>query len=379
MDVDKGTSGDRRSTVWQDTQLFLARGEWMLGGEDYFQALARHLAGQLGADYVCIDRLHEGNLRATTLAVYFDGKFEDNVEYTLQDTPCGSVVGKTVCCFPRDVRGLFPRDQVLQDMRAESYVGSTLWDGKGKPIGLIALISRKTLEDPELARDILDLVAARSSGELARRIGDEENKVLLAQKDALLSELNHRVKNSLNLVSGLLEYEMPQLADEASLKAFRNTQERIRTISGVYDRMHLSADMRGVSLRAYIEGLARSLLESQGAADGRIGFSASIPELELDSGRAVPIGLILNEFLTNSLKYAFPDPRKGKIQFLVSEEAGEIQVLLSDDGVGPLPGSPPRRLGGLGLDLIRMMVEQLGGEAIFESGPGFTLRFSFPR
>ena len=90
-------------------------------------------------DYVCIDRLEEGHLSARTLAVYYDGRVEDNVSYTLRDTPCGDVVGKSVCVFQRGVRHQFPDDAVLQEMSAESYVGVTLWSSAGRPNGLIAL------------------------------------------------------------------------------------------------------------------------------------------------------------------------------------------------------------------------------------------------
>ena len=132
-------------------QSFLAQSAGASGHEDFFKALARYLAQTLAADFVCIDRLVEDGLSAQTVAIYYDGTFEDNVTYTLKETPCGEVVGRTVCCFPRDVRGLFPRDAVLQEMKAEGYVGITLWSYQGKPIGLIALIWRGPLEDPGLA------------------------------------------------------------------------------------------------------------------------------------------------------------------------------------------------------------------------------------
>ena len=128
-------------------------------GEDFFESLARHLAECLRMDFVCIDKLVGDGLAAQTLAVYFDGKFEDNIEYTLKDTPCGDVVGKTICRFRENVRQLFPRDAVLQEMLAESYAGTTLWSSQGQPIGLIAVIGRKKMENPRLVESVLKLVA----------------------------------------------------------------------------------------------------------------------------------------------------------------------------------------------------------------------------
>ncbi len=138
-------------------------------GEDFFQSLARFLAEKLGMDFVCIDQLEGDGLTAQTLTVWSDGRFQDNVAYALRDTPCGSVVGETVCCFPAGVAGTFPDDAMLQDLQAESYVGVTLWDHRGHPAGLIAVIGRRPLADPALAESVLKLVAGRAAGELERR------------------------------------------------------------------------------------------------------------------------------------------------------------------------------------------------------------------
>jgi two-component system, cell cycle sensor histidine kinase and response regulator CckA len=107
-------------------------------------------------------------LTARTLAVWSDGHFEDNMVYTLKDTPCGEVVGKHVCCFPSMVCQLFPHDQVLKDLQAESYVGVTLWDHTGRPIGLIAVIGRRPLADRKFAEAALKIVAVRAASELER-------------------------------------------------------------------------------------------------------------------------------------------------------------------------------------------------------------------
>jgi PAS domain S-box-containing protein len=152
----------------ETTQTFLARTSSGTPAEPFFRALARYLAQDLGMDFVCIDRLEGDGLNARTVAVWCDGKFEDDVTYALKDTPCGDVVGKTVCCFPASVCQFFPRDQVLQDLRAESYLGVTLWSHRGQPIGLIALISRRPLTNRAPAEATLKLVAERAAGELER-------------------------------------------------------------------------------------------------------------------------------------------------------------------------------------------------------------------
>ena len=162
----------------ENVQLFLLQCGMSTSPEDFFESLARYLAVTLDMDYVCIDRLEGDGLAAATVAVYFDGKFEDNLVYTLKDTPCGDVVGKTICSFPKDVRHLFPRDAALQQIMAESYVGTTLWSSRGQPIGLIALIGRQPRADLNLAGEILKVVAIRAAGELERRQAEAETKRL---------------------------------------------------------------------------------------------------------------------------------------------------------------------------------------------------------
>jgi PAS domain S-box-containing protein len=169
----------------EDTQIFLAQYGWTGEGEDFFEALARYLAESLDLDYVCIDQVSEDCNTAKTVAIYFDGTFEDNVEYTLKETPCGDVVGKTICSFPENVRYLFPKDATLQEMIAESYVGTTLCNSEGKTIGLIALIGRKKLKNFALAETILKLVSIRAAGEMERRQTENalhEAKILLEQR-----------------------------------------------------------------------------------------------------------------------------------------------------------------------------------------------------
>lgn len=141
-------------------------------GEDFFAALARYLAAALSMDYVCIARL-ENEQTARTMAIYADGKLEDNVTYTLQDTPCSAWTDQGMCCFQQDVRPWCPQDIVLQGMRAEGYAGMTLWDFHGRPSGLIALLGRQPLADPRLAETLLQLVGVRATSELERRQAEE--------------------------------------------------------------------------------------------------------------------------------------------------------------------------------------------------------------
>ena len=155
-----------------DTQAFLI--ECGSKGGSFFMELAEYISKTLNMGYVCIDKLETDGLLASTVAVYNEGMFETNITYALKDTPCGDVVNKSICVFPENVCDLFPNDAALQVLNAESYIGTTLFNSKGKPIGLIAVIDKKPLANPQLAEEILKMVAIRAAGELERNQAEEE-------------------------------------------------------------------------------------------------------------------------------------------------------------------------------------------------------------
>lgn len=147
---------------------FLAQVGVDADGLPFFQALARFLATTLQMNYICIDRLDGDGLTATTVAVWHDGEFVENQQYSLADTPCGEVPGRVTCCYPAAVTAYFPRDEALKALRAECYVGVPLRSHSGVPIGLIAVIGRHPLINPTQAEALLLQIAPRAAAEMER-------------------------------------------------------------------------------------------------------------------------------------------------------------------------------------------------------------------
>jgi PAS domain S-box-containing protein len=199
-----------------DVLAFLAQSSSGGTKEPFFSVLARYLAQLLGMDFVCIDRLEGDGLSARTVAVWHDGRFEDNVTYALKDTPCGDVVGKQVCCFPASVCLSFPRDQVLKDLRAESYIGVTLFGHTGKPVGLIAVIGRGPLANRPMAEAVLRLVAVRAAGEIERQDAELERQKMdkLQSIGTLAGGIAHDFNNILLGLFGNISLAMDDLPKE---------------------------------------------------------------------------------------------------------------------------------------------------------------------
>ncbi|MBA4416926.1 MAG: hypothetical protein C0392_03295 [Syntrophus sp. (in: bacteria)] len=359
----------------EDAQLFLLQSNW--ASEDFFESLARYLAETLSMDFVCIDSLEGDCLSARTVAVYFDGKFEDNISYALKDTPCGDVAGKTICSFPRDVRHLFPQDVVLQEMVAEGYMGTTLWSSKGQPIGLIALISRKPLSNPHLVELILKLVGVRAAGELERRDVEEQVKSSLEEKKILLKEVHHRIKNNMSVVVSLLSLHAEKMNDPSAIAALEDAENRVQSMMVLYDKLYRSADFREISSKEYLTSLIDEIV-SNFSNRWIVTIEKQIDDFILDAKTLSPMGMILNELLTNTMKYAFTGRDNGLIQVSFSLKDNHAILIIEDNGIGIPESVDIATSTGFGLQLVGMLTEQLGGTIRIErqNGSAFILEFN---
>ena len=408
-----GTSMDiTNRKIMDDVLRFLAQGG-IATGEDFFQSLANHLAQSLDMDYVCIDTIEEGSLTAQTVAVYFDGKFEDNVVYTLKDTPCGDVVEKKVCCFPKDVRHLFPRDQVLQDMLAESYIGTTLCNSQGQLIGLIAVLGRKPLANPEFATSILQLAAVRAAGELERRQAEEQVNTLneqlklqVAELDAANKELesfsysvSHDLRAPLRHISSFEKLLRQRLQDHPDEKVHHyadlisTASKRMSTL--IDDLLNFSRigrtelQKRKINFNDLVRGVVQ---EFQGELEGRkvIWDIGKLPSLYGD--RAL-LRLVIVNLVSNAVK--FTNTRSAaEIRIRCQDEGDKVIFSIADNGVGFNMKYADKLFGvfqrlhrqdefegtGIGLAHVQRIISRHGGKVWAESleGQGATFYFTLP-
>lgn len=154
--------------VIEEALYFIAQKGWAVSSQSYFSSLVTYLGEALGGDYVLVDELLPDRVTARTVVLYAKGEVVPNLEYSLAGTPCENVVGKGLCSYSRELRTLFPKDQLLTEMSAESYIGIPLWDSKGEASGLIAVIWSTPLSPSirSMAEVVLQIVAVRSAHEL---------------------------------------------------------------------------------------------------------------------------------------------------------------------------------------------------------------------
>ena len=172
------------------TLLFLAEHRWKNDRINFFQKLCRFLSEMLGMELIRIDQLSANELIAHPLAVYNQGRFEENTPYSVQDTPCGQVLQHKICCYEIGVRNVFPSDKPLKEMEAESYIGICIYNVQDEAVGSIAAIGKKPLKNRKIAEDVLKLIAVPVAGEIERKRIETVLKQSEAQKQAILDGIS---------------------------------------------------------------------------------------------------------------------------------------------------------------------------------------------
>ena len=215
--------------------------------------------------------------------------------------------------------------------------------------------------------------------DLTERRKAEEQTASLQEKTALLKEIHHRVKNNLQLICSLLRLQASRLDHGQELRAFQESQARVHAIALLHERLYQSHDLARVELGEYLGTLAGDILRAHSGPSREIRLRLEMEPVWLSQDTLLPCGLIVNELVTNSCKYAFPDGKEGEIYLSVKPGADHTLVIVAeDDGVGLPTGLDFRRSTTLGLQLVDDMVSQLKGSWTVEPSAGTQFRIILP-
>jgi PAS domain S-box-containing protein len=198
----------------------------------------------------------------------------------------------------------------------------------------------------------------------------------LREREVLLSEIHHRVKNNLQLVSSMLALQARSVGSEAQ-HALTEGQRRIDSIALVHEQLYGSRNLSAVNLARYTEALIPELLRASGAAE-RVDVALELAEVELVPELAIPCGLLVSELVTNALKHAFPGDRRGSLRVQLERlPAARLRLTVEDDGVGLKHDFPSGPRSSLGLDLVQIFARQLRAKVEVERDAGTRFRLTF--
>ena len=210
------------------------------------------------------------------------------------------------------------------------------------------------------------------------KLGEANKELNLKNKqnELLLKEIHHRVKNNLELVKSLLALQSAKLEDSATKDAMMASQNRVQSMGIIHQKLYQGENLGSIEMKDYFLNLGEGILDTYNA-DDKVKIECAMDNLELDIDTAVPIGLIVNELLTNALKYAFPKDGKGNILISLSQSTPETLTLkVADNGIGKVVGITPKGTG-FGTQLIQLLTQQLDGKMIEEYTNGTSILFQF--
>jgi two-component sensor histidine kinase len=229
------------------------------------------------------------------------------------------------------------------------------------------LFAGRDLRDGTISEYCIDITERKRSEELLRQS--------LREKEELLKEVHHRVKNNLQVITSLLNLQARQIEDEKTLALFEVARNRVQSIASIHELLYRSGSFAAVELGPYVEKLVADVVRLYSAAERiRVEVDAGGAHLELQ--RAVPFGLLLNELVSNVCKHAFPEGRRGRIAVEVARVGDEIVLTVADDGIG-LPEGFDSNRASIGIFLVHRLAQQLEATVEFRSAGGTTVRVRF--
>lgn len=213
---------------------------------------------------------------------------------------------------------------------------------------------------------------------IARKRAEEQITASLAEKEVLLKEIHHRVRNNLQVISSLLGLQGRYIKDEQAVEMFKESQNRVKSIALIHERLYQSKDLAKIDFTGYIRNLVTHLFHCYGASSEVIDLNITADSVFLGVDKAIPCGLLINELVSNSLKHAFPPGMEGEIRIDLRRDANKkITLIVSDTGVGIPKNVDFDTIPSLGLKLVKTLTNQLGGALEIANTGGTEVKISF--
>ena len=244
-------------------------------------------------------------------------------------------------------------------------------------------VANRTKDLDKIINELSHEIIVRKKTEAKVQSSLEEKGKLLEEKEVLLKEIHHRVKNNLQVISSLLYLSSKKAKDRETLNMFKDSQNRVKSIALVHERLYQSKDLGKIDFKEYVKRLTNDLFRSYAVDPSLIDLKININNLFIDVDFAVPCGLIINELISNSLKYAFQSAWEEKKIGIIKIEfykngSDELILIVSDNGIGMPARLNEKKKGSLGLQLVDSLVAQLDGSVEVDSSGGTIFEIKFP-
>ncbi|MHA2297129.1 MAG: PAS domain S-box protein [Candidatus Hodarchaeales archaeon] len=368
-----GFTSVHEKKIWSKEDIMLLN----MAGNIFVSALERKRAEE---------ELIESEKRFTAFMKYLPGKAfmkDSQGRYIYMNETCEKVVGakyedwkgKTDYEFlPSDVA-----EQIKANDRQVMTVGSSIETIENVP-QIDGVHHWLAIKFPIMdAKGKPNILAGMSVDITERKQMEESLKSSLEEKEILLREIHHRVKNNLQIISSLLQLQSESIRDEQTLEILEESQNRVRVMALIHERLYRSRDLTNIDFTDYIHQLATDLLSSYKTSTSTINLVINASDIFLDINTAINCGLIINELISNCLKHAFPRLKEGSVHINFSQDRNKkYELIVSDDGVGFPKELDFRKTDSLGLRIVNILTKQLDGSIEFVNHHGTEFKIKFP-
>jgi len=348
---------------WEEGMRMLGRtGDWDMFSDDVI------IAQTLREIHKCVSDFFSGKRHIHDMIHMINTSMKDEQTFRSIIAPFadarGTEVGHIVIMLDVTESLAFIKNSIFRESIFFLAIGSILFT-------ILYIYIRK------VENHIIDINNELSEDIRKLKKAEEQIKESLADKDVLMKEIHHRVKNNLAVVSSLLGLQSSAVKDEHYRAMFNESINRIKTIASIHDDLYQSKDLSQIIFSDYIKDMTKNIFNSYGLSS-RIKLITDIEKITIGIDASIPCGLIVNELITNSMKYAFPEGREGEINVsLLSNDKGEIKLTVGDNGVGMPEGLDFRNTDSLGLTLVNALVRQLQGTIELHREKGIRFQITF--
>lgn len=306
--------------------------------------------------------------------------FKAEIGLGLRETPLDMSFCRHLLIGPGPVPGLEVVNDTLKDDRFRDhplvsadgmrfYAGCPLRASGGHVIGMVCVLDRRPRDLDGDQRFALETLAGQVMAQMDRRLAARQRERLLDRQQSLLKEVNHKVKNNLQLISSLVNLQLRSVRDAAGRAALLDMGARIQSIAAVHEQLYRSDDMNSIDLSAVLDCQIRDVRASVPA---RLTLTLDAAPAKVPLDKAVSLALIVNELLTNAVRHAYPEEEAGPIRVSMGrEEQGRIRISIRDQGKGLPSGFDDRRPKTVGMRIVRALAGQIGAEvSVSSTSPG---------
>lgn len=355
----------------------IAQGISSATGHSFFKTLVKYISRALDVDFVWVGDFQKSPA-PQTIACRQDNQMFPDFELNLDGLPWKTSSKEVKRIYAQGAYRHFPQNSFMANQKFEFMAGTSLANSQGRLTGLLLVMNRRPIQNYHLVEPIIQIFGDRAAAELERKHSDEQLHQSLHEKEVLISEIHHRVKNNLAVVTSLLSLQAEQADNDYTRELFKESESRILSMAVIHEMLYQHESLSNIPFNSFIQEIVDTINSYFRDDKTQVDTFIRCDDIYLNIDQAVPCALIMNELLTNAYKYAFEGMDSGEIRISIEQVRDKRKLTIEDNGVGLPEDIDPKAGEELGFTLVKTLTTQLHGELNVVRNNGTRFEITFP-